>query len=257
MMQPKVNIAPTLDPTGRLMATIGADREVSVWSAIDGSRVSAFTGEAYQSVQVERNGGLLVAVGDYGRAVMILSATDGLVLARHELDHESAKVDATYGLSAPTSTAWWTRDARAIVTLSRGFATWSAINPKQTPAEIAQVVRRYVPYRIDNGRLEVIRNGRIVGTVTRRGDPLEGAVVEVLMRRPAEMTDRQANWDSMRTRLTKLETTTSSSGGFAIENLVPEYEYLVTVRGTTWSNEEPAEIDPTPIEIELDRRRAH
>ena len=45
MLQPKVELAPTLDPTGRWLTTIGTDREVAVWDVVDGSRRSAFTGE--------------------------------------------------------------------------------------------------------------------------------------------------------------------------------------------------------------------
>jgi len=251
-VQPKVELPPSLDPTGRWLTTLGVDREISVWDVATGHRRSAFTGEAYQSAQADGDGSLLVAIGDYGRAVMILAAADGRVLARHELDHDRARVNPNY-FGAPSSIAWWTRDAQAIATLSRGFASWNAINPR-TPAEIARVVRTYVPWRIENGRLEVIRNGRISGVVTHDGEPVVDAAIEVLMRRPADVSDKPVNWSSMRARLAKLSTVTDASGQFSVDNLVPgEYEYLITVtHGTgSWSGEALAGPDEAPLPIEL------
>ncbi len=251
LLQPKVEIAPTLDPTGTWLATIGTDREVSVWSVADGARRSAFTGEPYQRVQPDAAGSLVVAIGDYGRAVLILSGTDGRVLAQHQLDHDRARVNPSH-FSAPYAIAWWSRDARAISTLSRGFATWSGIEPRDA-TELAQIVKKYVPWRIDNGRLEVIRDGRITGVVTRRGEPVPGAAIEVLMRRPADVSDKPVNWASMRTQLETRQTIADAAGTFAVEGLVPgEYEYLVTANGDLAAAKE-AQVGPDeePIAIEL------
>jgi len=251
LLQPKVEIAPTLDPTGSWLATIGTDREVSVWAVADGTRRSAFTGEPYQRVQPDAAGSLLVAIGDYGRAVMILSGADGRVLAQHQLDHDRARVNPSH-FGAPFSIAWWTRDARAIASLSRGFAVWAGIEPRD-PGELAQIVKKYVPWRIDNGRLEVIRDGRITGVVTRHGEPVPGAAIEVLMRRPADVSDKPVNWASMRAQLEKRQAIADGAGAFTVGNLVPgEYEYLVTANGDLASAKE-AQVGPDedPIAIEL------
>ncbi len=251
LLQPKIEIAPTLDPTGHWMATIGTDREVSVWRVADGARRSTFTGDVYQRVQSDADGSLLVAIGDYGRTVMILSGSDGRVLAQHQLDHGRARVNPSY-FGAPFSTAWWTRDATAIASLSRGFASWSGVTPLDDKT-IAMTVKHYVPWRIDNGRLEVIRDGRIRGVVTRRGLPVGGVAIEVLIRRPADVSNKPVDWKSMRTQLEKRGAVTDEAGQFMVDRLVrDEYEYLVTANGDLASAKETqVGPDEDPIAIDL------
>jgi WD40 repeat protein len=249
--QNDVDSAATIDPTGRWVTTIDREREVTVWNAETGAIRSKFGGELLQGVQANGDGTLVVAVAEYGRAVVILSALDGRELARHQIEHDRAQV-TTESFRAPPSVVWWTPDSSQIANIARGFATWRATNP-HGPAKIAELVRRHVPWRIENGRLEMIRNGRIAGQVTRAGEPVANATVEVQIRRPADISDKPVNWDSMKALTLSRRTVTDASGRFAVDHLSRgDFEYRLTVTSGATTKSQFAEPDAEEIDVSLD-----
>ncbi|HEU0033194.1 MAG TPA: protein kinase [Kofleriaceae bacterium] len=247
-----VDLPPRLDPSGRYATLIGKDRVVTIWD-LEADRAWSFATEQLQDAQVNADGTLVAAIGEYGRALLIASATDGRVLARREIEHAQASV-AAGGFSGPRSHASWTPDGGSIVTRSKGVATWRVSNPHTQP-QIKQLVSRHVPWRVVNGRLELVQDARLAGTIRRGGEPVANASVEVIVRRAADIGVAPINWESMKARLTKLPIKTDEHGEFRVERLVPgEYVLLITANGKTTTRTAYAssdELADAAFEIDL------
>jgi len=236
----------TFDPTGDWMTTIDSDHVVTIRSTSDGNVRSSFLGEQLLQAQASADGSLVAAIGDYGRAVMIMSALDGRILARHSIEHAAPVVTQT-GFEPPRGTVWWTPNGKAVVSLSRGVALWNTDNP-YTPDAVAKLVEKYVPWRVVDGRLELIHDGRLAGVVTRAGKPVARATVRIEIRTPADLGTAPINWESMKARASTREQLTDDDGRFAIDQLVPG-EYAVSIDGSKYSVH--VGVDDEPFAVDL------
>jgi hypothetical protein len=197
----------------------------------DGRPRARFSGLLLQSAQSNSDGTLIVAIGEYGRAVLVV-ANDGRILVRHALEHEHATISldgaGAGSFGAPPASAWWTADSTAFASSARSVVVWRAKHPFSSE-RVAQVMRKRVPWRIESGQL--IPAGRISGRVLRDSAPAPGVSIEIVGRHPAGVSDKPVSFDSMKAQLVSRTTTTDHDGRFVVDQLeLGELEYRVSAR---------------------------
>jgi WD40 repeat protein len=255
MTRRDVSVEPSFDPTGRWLTTIGAvDRVVTIWRTRDGTIHDSFPGELLLGAQVSADAGLVAGIGDYGRAVLVMSATDGRILARWPIDQAGPSVTET-GFRPPSGLTWWTPDSRSIVSQAAGVAIWSTSNP-YTSERVAELVRQNVPWRVVNGQLQLIQNARLAGRVMHGSAPVADARVQLDIRTPPDVGAAPINWESTKAKFSRVEQQTASDGTFAFEQLVfGEYALTVVAAGTPAKTfEVHVGADEHPLELELTDR---
>lgn len=244
----ETNAYPTIDRSGRWLTTIGADRILTVRDTVDGSVLYSFQSERTREAQASPDGQLVVAIDDHNRMMMILDGA-GLLLARWPITHPDARVTLEE-MRAPNAYAAWTPDGSAIVTRSSNVDTWNVANP-YGPAAMADVMKKQ-PWRLVNGRLELVQNGQLAGRVVRGTTPVANANIRVQIRRPANVGTR-IDWDSMKAKVSTRVLATGSDGEFALDNLVPgDYSLEIVVDGeTTRTTVVFVTADDDPVTIDL------
>ena len=246
--QQDTNAFPTLDPTGRWLTTVGSDRIVTVRSTDDGTVLHTFPSEKLREAQASPDGSLVAGTDDHNRMMMIIN-TDGSILARWQITHPGPIV-TEHTFNAPNAFAWWTPDSKSVVTLSTNVDVWNAAN-RHTPAKIAELIRKHVPWRVENGRLVLIQNGRLAGRVVRNQVPLANVKIRVAIRRPANF-GTALNWESMKANVSTKELVTTEDGSFELDNLVPgDYSLKIIVDKVEHARDVFVSAEGDPVTIEL------
>ncbi len=245
-----IKVVPTFDPAGRWLTTIGSvDRVVTVSSTDDGTVHHSFVADQLLGAQTSSDGTLVAGIGDYGRALMVMSASDGRILARWPIDQDEPTVTET-GFAPPPGDAWWTEDSKALVSRAAGLAVWNAAS-RYSPEQLRDLVRKTVPWRVVNGQLQLIHNARLLGRVTRGGVPVANAKLVIDIRTPPDVGTSPINWESTKAKYSRIERTTSEDGTFSFAQLVFG-EYSLAVEGTEQTFEAHASPDEDRFEVELD-----
>ncbi|MBA3395320.1 MAG: protein kinase [Deltaproteobacteria bacterium] len=241
--------APSIDPSGTWLTTIDTDHSVTVWRTSNGKVHASFLGEPVVQARVNRDGSLVAAVAEYGTAITVSSAVDGRLLARWPIEHEAPAVSQET-LQVASSRVAWSRDGASLISVGVGVNVWSVAR-KYKPAEIAQLVKRNVPWRVENGHLAWIRNSRLHGTVIEDGKPRPGVKILVEIRTPPDVGATPINWESSKIRVSTRNITTNALGEFALDGLVPG-EYVLTVHERPFTAHVSAEDDPVVIDLTAD-----
>jgi len=255
MTKPDVNVVPSFDPTGRWLTTIGSvDRVVMIWRTSDGTIHDSFPGEQLLGAQASADASLVAGIGDYGRAVIVMSATDGRILARWPIDQTGPSVTET-GFRPPSGLTWWTPDSQSIVSRATGVARWNTSNP-YTSERVAELVRQNVPWRVVNGQLALILNARLAGRVLQGGTPVSRAQVRLDIHTPPDVGMAPINWESSKAKFSRVEQPTDADGTFAFEQLMfGEYSLTVDMPGAAPRTfEVHVGTDEEPLELELTDR---
>ncbi len=240
---------PAIDPSGTWLTTIEADHSVTVWRTSNGKVHASFLGEPVVQARVNRDGSLVAAVAEYGTAVTVSSAVDGRLLARWPIEHEAPAVSQET-LQVASSRVAWSRDGASLISVGVGVTVWS-VGRTYKPAQITQLVKRNVPWRVENGHLAWIRNSRLHGSVIEGGKPKSGVKILVEIRTPPDVGATPINWESSKIRMTTRTITTTALGEFARDGLVPG-EYILTVRDRPFTAYVSAEDDPVVIDLTAD-----
>jgi hypothetical protein len=154
---------PAISAGGRSVTTVVASGGIAMWSFAE-HRVRTLSAEPLQQAELDPGGHLLAGIASHGEAVLVLDADDGRVLARWEIAHDSPIVEPSTFESALASAAW-SRDGRSIVTRSQRIAVWNT--EIDLPGNVAEVVDRNVPWRVDDGRLIPVSTTARSGTRAR------------------------------------------------------------------------------------------
>lgn len=244
MLRESVVIA-RLDPSGRRLTTIGIDRRVRVQRLADGGEVTAFEAEQLLDAQVDAQGALVAALGEYGKAALVLDARDGRVLARWPVEHAAPAVTQT-GFRPPGGAARWSADGTAVVARSRGVTVWRAASTSH--AALAAAMNR-VPWRVEDGQLVALRDRTLRARIVRAGVPVAGATVSLEIRRAPALGPGEITWDSIRTRYTTHATRSDRAGRIRVTGLEPGTYHLVvaTSDGATRAFEAFAPADRADV----------
>jgi eukaryotic-like serine/threonine-protein kinase len=237
-----------LDPSGSWLTTIEADHRVTVWSAIDGTEHAAFLGEKLTQVQVNPQGTLVAGIAEYGAVALLMSAHDGRILARWPLVHDTPQISSVGGFKPPTN-VWvdWTNDGGHVVSRAKNVALWQVANPRSTK-QMADLVHRNVPWRVVDGQLSLITDGKLHGTVKRDGKPVPNVDIAVEIRTPPDIGAAPINWESSKKKARTINLQTTDAGTFSLTNLLPG-EYAVTVGKQTITTYVSAEDEPIVINL--------
>jgi WD40 repeat protein len=244
--RPDSSTAARFDPTRQWLTTIDADHSVTVWSTADGENHASFLGEQLTQAMVNPQGTFVTAIAEYGTVALLMSATDGRILARWPLEHPRPEISED-GFKPPGGSVTWTRDGAAVVSHSSAIGVWPVAN-RYTRKEIVELVRRNVPWRVENGELSWIRNGKLQGTVVRDGNPVPDATILVEIRTPPDIGAAPINWESSKNRVSTRKITTDADGEFALENLLPG-QYTLTVGDHKFFEYVSAEDEPITITL--------
>jgi len=215
---PPTRLAPTLDPSGAWLTTIGTDHVVTVWSVEDGRAHAAFVGQGLLHAQVDPRGALIVGIAAFGREALVMSARDGRVLARWPIEHAAPLLSET-SFRAVASSAAWSTDGSSIVTRSSKLAIWEA-SSAYTADQLASVVRDHLPWTVHGGSLTWIK-GRLRGQVLRNGAPVAGASVVAEIRRPPDLEGGAISNESTRGQIRHITVKTDETGAFELTELFP------------------------------------
>jgi WD40 repeat protein len=238
----------TFDPKHELITTIDVSHVVTVWSTVDGSVKYSFLGEQpLLQASVQPNGTFVAAIAEHGKVALLMSATDGRILARWPLDHPKSEISEVDGYKAPAGTVTWSADGGTVISRSGAVGTWRVAN-KYTLKEQQELVRHNVPWRIDEeGKLEWI-SVTLNGTVVREEEPQPGVRVQVVFRAPPDLGVADVNWSSSKNRMQVKDAITNDRGEFTIKNLRPG-EYTFTVGETKVTRYVGPEDEPITIEL--------
>ena len=236
---PGTRLPPTLDPSRHWLTTIGTDHIVTVWDTDDGRSHAAFVGQGLLHAQVDAGGALIVAIAAYGTEAVVMSASDGRVLARWPVEHAAPMLSET-AFRPVASTASWTTDGASIVTRSATIAVWDA-SSSYAPARLASLVRDHLPWTVRGGSLVWIKS-RVRGVVVRDGSPVPGATVIAEIRRPPDLEGGSISNESTRGQIRHTTATTDDDGAFELTELFPG-QY--TVRATLGA------VEAKPVEVRV------
>ncbi|HLL24969.1 MAG TPA: WD40 repeat domain-containing protein, partial [Kofleriaceae bacterium] len=215
-----------LDASQQWLTTIDTDNTVTVWSTRDGQVHATFLAERLLHAVADPQGTFVAAIAEHGHVALLLSASDGRILARWLLDHAPPAITESQGLGSSSSTVTWTLDGSSVVTRAGSVGVWRVANPF-TPAQMADRIRRNVPWVVEDGRLAWRRDGKLHGVVLRGGAP-QRVTIRVELRLPPEMGGAAINWQSSKSRLVTHEIRTSDDGEFSLGKL-PAGEYRLSV----------------------------
>jgi eukaryotic-like serine/threonine-protein kinase len=245
--RPDTGTQTMFDPSGTWLTTIDVDHRVSVWSAADGTDHAAFLGEKLTQVQVNPQGTLVAGIAEYGAVALLMSATDGRILARWQLVHDTPEISSE-GYKPPTN-VWvdWTADGGHVISRAKNVAVWQVAN-LYSAKEMAQRVKRNVPWYVADGQLSWIRDGKLHGTVVRDGKPVPNVEIVVEVRTPPDIGAAPINWESSKKKVSTIKTTTDATGAFFVEKLLPG-EHAITVEGKTITAYVSAEDESLVIEL--------
>jgi WD40 repeat protein len=251
-----------LDPAARLVTVAGPDSIIKVLRLSDGAPTSQFIGEHLGRMQVDRSGQLIAAIDRMGANLLVLQASDGVVIGRHEILH-SAPSPGESDVTLPSAMAWWTGDgaARAIVSVSGAVAVWDAANETRSPAEVSQRVKKHLPWRIVEGQLEPTI-AEIDGNVTADGEVPTATVTIIAGIRDIPRLPSHISWamgaNLTRARLYQKVLQTVDDGRFQLAQIVPG-EYSLIARSPELGRVSApldvhvADPDQGRIELVLDR----
>ena len=245
---------PTLDPGGRFVTAILADHSVQLRDLETGA-VRGFIGEALQQAQSDPRGELVAGIDKLGAAVLVLDAVDGRVLARWPIAHDPPSVRQE-GFEAPRATAAWSPDGTAIVSMSQRLALWNA-STEVTGRDLAQLVRRRVPWRIADGKL-VPALASLHGIVKRGETLVPDARLRLVFRKPADLGAGSITWEAAAFENKPLPSFTTGPGGeLALSNLVPgRYTVEIAAGGQPRVAEVDVDIEDEEVVLDLDALRA-
>jgi WD40 repeat protein len=238
---------PAISARGGAVTTVLASRGVVTWrfgDAIEG----AFAGQALQQAELDPSGHLIAGVDSAGEAVLVLDAGDGRLLAKWQIARDRPVVQPDRFEGARASAAW-SRDGKSIITRSQRLAIWNA--DTELPAELVPLVRRSVPWQVENGRL-VLAPARLHGRVVRHGQPVANALIDVAYRRPPQLGP-EVTWQRNRAQapVQARHFRSDREGAFAADAVAPgEYALTVYASGATYSA--PAMISVEDQELVID-----
>jgi eukaryotic-like serine/threonine-protein kinase len=254
LVEQDTNVTPGFDPTGRWLTTIGSDREVTVWSTDSGrsthpgfSTDSSSMMVSMLGAQASPDGELLATIGDYGMTLAIVNARTGLPLMRWAIAHDPPDVSFT-GFTAAVARATWTPDGTAVIALSTEVAVWPARHGLDDD-KLASIVRKRVPWKVENGELRLVRHAHLAGVITRHGQPLSGARIQVGIRTVLTGAS-ELDYATAKTQFETRTATSNEDGTFDLPGLIPG-EYSVTVDGE--EHVVTVGIDDREIDIDLTR----
>jgi hypothetical protein len=148
----------------------------------------------------------------------VLNAVDGRVLAEWPIQH-AAPIVSQDGFRVPASAAWWSASGTTMVTSSAvNTAVWKT--GTEEAESFAKVMRR-VPWRIRNGRLDLLRTGRLRGQILRDDQPLVDAEVSIEIRTAPDIGSAKITWELMRMTYTTRTARSTTDGRFVLPRLVP------------------------------------
>jgi hypothetical protein len=197
-------------------------------------------------VQVNPQGTLVAGIAEYGAVALLMSAHDGRILARWPLVHDTPQISSVGGFKPPTN-VWvdWTGDGGAVISRAKNVAVWQVANAYSVK-EMADRVKRNVPWRVVDGQLSWITNGKLHGTVKRGGKPVPNVDIVVEIRTPPDIGAAPINWESSKKKVSTIKLKATDEGTFSLTNLLPG-EYAVTVEKETITAYVSAEDEPIVI----------
>ncbi len=248
---------PTLDPTATRLTVIRGDQRVEIWNLLAPSLDrpdTAFISDQLQHAQLAPAGDLVAAVDGLGETVLVMAATDGRVLARWRIAHDTPVVSQD-GFDSPRASVSWSSDGKTIVMTSvpePARVMKAAILGSETAAHLAawnvdthfydtdgrplsdsmlaSLVRRNVPWQVRGGRLEPAL-ARLHGRVVRAGVPAAGVTIGLVFRKPPDL-----DGEIMRSQVTIVDKpldplVVDAAGGFSRELAPGRYTLTVAVPG--------------------------
>src|SRR5262249_36642037 len=151
----------------------------------------------------------------------LVLGSDGRVLARWPIAHLAPAVSET-SFDPAHAVAWWTRDGRSVVTRAATLTVWDASS--DVPDNADGVIDRVVPWQVVDGRLVWIK-ARLRGRVVRGDTPVDGARVDVVIRRPANLGAAPISWESAAQQVHEMHAESGGDGTFEIDDMFPgQYE---------------------------------
>lgn len=244
-----ISEAPTLDPSGTYLTTIGGDRIVTVWNLAQGGVHAAFATDTLVQAQIDATGTLLAGIGDSGASLVVVSA-DGRVLQRSPIAHAQPIV-SQLGFRPPAARAAWTPAGDAIVTHTTAIGVW----PAQTSfdaAKLDEIVARNVPWRVERGTLAWIESVPLRVRVLRDGQPVPRAAVEIELRMPAQRGAAPMDYDTMSMRRAVQQRTTDERGELELASMPPaRYQIRVTAGDARGDLETEIGVDNTDVTVQI------
>ncbi len=246
---PPTRLAPTLDPSGRWLTTIGTDQLVTVWNVDDGRAHDAFVGQGMLYAQADPRGALIVGIAAFGSEALVVSARDGRILARWPIQHAAPLLSET-AFRPVASSASWTTDGAAIVTRSSSTAIWE-VSSAYTREQLASLIRDHLPWTVESGRLTWIK-GRVDGQVVRDGAPVAGVSVVAEIRRPPDLEGGAISNESTRGKVRHTTATTDDSGAFELTELFPGQYTLRATLDTVAAKPIEVRVGAQPATVTID-----
>ncbi|MDB4958771.1 MAG: hypothetical protein JWO36_6340 [Myxococcales bacterium] len=158
----------------------------------------------------------------------------------------------------PKATVSWSRDGKSIVVVSSRLthlAVWNA--GVEVPEDLARVVHRNVPWKVDNGRL-VPTLVRIHGQVHRGETRIANAEIILIIRKPPDLGSEGISWESTQTQKQEIPVTADELGRFSRDGLTPG-EYTITVKTEAGPHvlDVNVSVEDEAFDIDLARASAH
>ena len=244
-----ISEAPTFDPSGVYLTTIGGDRIVTVWNLADGTVHAAFATDHLGQAQINAEGTLLAGIGDSGASMVVLSA-DGRVLQRSPIAH-APPIANQLGYVLPVARAWWTPDGDEIVTRSTSIGLWPA-KTEFDETKLGEVVARNVPWRVARGTLVWIESVPLHIAVMRDDQPVAGAKVVIELRMPAHRGAAPVDYDTMSMRRAIKTEYTNASGVIDLPSMPPaRYQIRADLDAAHGELSTDIGVDNTDVTVKL------
>ena len=221
------SIAPTFDPTGTWLTTIGIDRVVTIWDARDGSSKTQLVAEQLLQAEANKDATLIAGIGDNGTSLIVLSV-DGRLLERIPIEHRPPMV-SQLGFQPPFARAGWSNRGDAIVVQSTSIAVVPAGTTIDAPA-LQALIEASVPWRVDRGKLVGIDEVHLHGHVTDGAHAIANPTVVVEIRTPAHPGATPIDTLTMRMTVEDVPAITRGDGTFELARQVPPGIYKITTR---------------------------